>query len=329
MSVWDFVNQDPFTLTNLADWVEKRQYVPGQVGAMGLFEESGVLDDQMLIEELAKAVALLPVKPRGAPGTVVGNDKRKMRPIAVPHIPQQGAISADTIRKLRMVGTENQRMTVEQIRNANFETMLRQTDYTIESHRVAAMKGNYVDNNGDTQSACTFFGVAVPSTISLALNVSTTALETKALEIIDAVETALGGTPYTEINAWLNKDLWALFKAHPMAKEAFTSTVKAAENANKIVESFVLGNIRWHRYRGDSSVNFGTKGGIAFPVGVPGMYRTWYAPSTWLESVGGVGLPYYTKAFEGEEGDNIQLRAQSNPLNICVRPDALIPINTP
>lgn len=329
MSVWDIVNADPFHTTTLTLAMNKLQHTPSGLTAAGLFQEAGVIGVDALIEELNEIVAQIPVKPRGAPGAVVTADKRKLRSILIPHLPQQGAITADEIRTLRQFGTEALNETVQSYGNKQMAKMRRKLDYTIEAHRVAALKGNFIDVNGDSSSAFTFFGVSVPSSISLALNVSTTQLRKLCNDIITAVEDALGGSAYTEINVQCDPTLWGLLIDHAAVKETYLGYQGAAERAGQILQSFVFGAIRWHRYRGDSDVKMGTKAAYAYPTGVDGMFITRFAPSTWLDSVGTIGLPYYVKAMESPEGDAIRMLAQSNPLNICTRPNAVIPLTTP
>lgn len=329
MAVWDIVNQDPFHTTTLTAAIMKAQYVPMGLSAKGLFSEAGVIGVDALIEELQEIVAQIPVKPRGAPGLVNTVDKRKLRSILIPHLPQQGRITADEVRNLRQFGQEIAAETVQSYRDVQLAKMRKKLDYTIEAHRVLALKGSYVDVNGDTSSAFTFFGVSQPSAISLALNVDATKLRKLCADIITAVESGLDGVAYSEINVESNPDLWALLIDHPAVKETYLGYVGAAERAGQIMQSFVFGGIRWHRYRGDSAVNMGTKAAYAYPSGVQDMFLTRFAPSTWLDSVGGVGLPYYVKAFETQEGDAICMLAQSNPLNICTRPNAVIPLTTP
>jgi len=329
MSVWDFVNENPFQQTTLTLAMIKAQYVPGDLGAAGLFEESGVIGVDALIEELQEIVSAIAVKPRGAPGDVLTNDKRKLRSLLIPHLPQQGRITADEIRAIRAFGQEQQSESIESMRNKQLAKMRKKLDYTIEAHRVIALKGGYVDVNGDTANAFTFFGVSAPSSISLALGTAATQIRKLCADIIGAVETGLGGNSYVEVNVQCNPDLWALLIDHPAVKETYLGYVGAAERAGQIMQSFVFGQIRWHRYRGDSSVNMGTKAAYAYPTGVGGMFITRFAPSTWLDSVGAIGIPYYAKALESREGDAIELLSQSNPFNICTRPNAVIPLTTP
>lgn len=329
MSVWDVVNQEPFTLSALTLAMVKAKYVPGQIGAAGLFEEHGVISVDALIEELNELIEQAPVKPRGAPGGVVTNDKRKIRSLRIPHMPQQGRITADEIRALRQFGTEAQMVGIQEMRDRQLAKMRRQADYAIEAHRVVAIKGNYIDVNGDTVSANTLFGTAAATPISLALNNAATKLRAICAEIIETVEEALDGNTYSEINVQCDKTLWNLLIDHSAVKETYLNAVGAAERAGQIMSSFVFGEIRWHRYRGNSSVSMGAKSAYAYPTGVDGMYITRFAPSTYLDSIGAEGLPYYAKAIETEEGDAIKLLSQSNPLNICTRPNAVIPLTTP
>ena len=54
------------------------------------------------------------------------------------------------------------------------------------------------------------------------------------------------------------------------------------------------------------------------------MFLTRFAPADYLETVRGIGLPYYTKTAPMRMNKGIQLESQSNPLNINTRPDAVI-----
>lgn len=329
MSVWDIVNQDSFQLTTLTAAINKSVYVPGQIGASGLFQERGIVSITALIEELNAARERAQVRPRGAPALAVNRDKRKVRDVRVPHIPQQGAINADEIRTLRAFGQEAMMAGIQELTNQQLTKMRQQSDYAVESHRLTAIKGSFIDANGDTINANTFFGTSAPSTVSLALSTSTTKLRTLCHDIIGTIEDALGGAAYSEIHAWLDPTTWREFVDHASVKETYLGYVGAAERAGQVMGSFVFGEIRWHRYRGAGTDTIGTKAGYAFPVGVDQMFLTRFAPSTWLDSVGSVGLPYYARAKESANGDAIELDSQSNPLNICTRPNAIVPLSTP
>lgn len=327
--VWDVINQDAFTLESLTAAINKLAFTPGQLSASGLFSEAGVLGLTALMEELEEIVSRAEVRPRGGPPMVVNADKRKMRSLLIPHLPGRAAISADEIRQMRQFGSENMEATVEIERAKRLLKMLKQINYAIEYHRVEALKGNYVDVNGDVQSAFTFFNAGSLSTVSLALGTATTKVLTICDSIRNAVEDGLGGISYTELHGWLNKDMWGLFVDHPAVKEAWLATEAANARTQNIDTPFVFGNIRWHRYRGNSTVSLGSKTGYVIPVGVDDMFITRYAPSTYLDSVGETGLPYYSQAYANQNNTAIEMEAQSNPLNICTLPAAIHQVTTP
>ena len=61
-----------------------------------------------------------------------------------------------------------------------------------------------------------------------------------------------------------------------------------------------------------------------FPVGVPGLFRTVYAPADYVETVNTNGLPRYSKQWLSQNGKRIEMEAQSNPLSYCTRPTSLL-----
>jgi hypothetical protein len=61
-----------------------------------------------------------------------------------------------------------------------------------------------------------------------------------------------------------------------------------------------------------------------FPTGVPGFFRTYFAPADYMETVNTVGQRIYSKQYEMPNGKGVNLDAQSNVLSLCTRPTALI-----
>ena len=88
----------------------------------------------------------------------------------------------------------------------------------------------------------------------------------------------------------------------------------------------MFGDITFEELQGNTGGDLALADGeaIAFPLGVPDMFLTRFAPADYLETVRGIGLPYYTKTAPMRMNKGIQLESQSNPLNINTRPDAVI-----
>jgi hypothetical protein len=333
MSVWNVVDGDAFTLQTLTAKINSLAFTPTMIAKMGIFSEKGVATLSALVEEIDEAISLLGPKPRGAPGHVVVADKRKLHSLTIPHIPQRAAIMADSVQGVRMFGTENNTQTIESERDARLMKMRKQIDQAIEYHRLLALKGSYMDVNGDTQSAYTLLGGSRDS-VDFLLGTSTTKLDQKCLDVIGNVEDGLGGSSYTKIHAICSLSFWSKLISHAVVKDTykFVNGLSAAAKPDQndpLTGSFEFGEIVWHRYRGNSSVAVDDGKAYAFPVGVGDeIYMSRFAPAPYNETVNTIGLPYYSKAKEMDFGVGIDLQAQSNPLNICLRPTALVEVTT-
>ena len=60
------------------------------------------------------------------------------------------------------------------------------------------------------------------------------------------------------------------------------------------------------------------------PEGVPNLFKTYYGPGDYVETVNTIGLPYYAKQWAMETGKGVYLESQTNPLHLCTRPNAVI-----
>jgi hypothetical protein len=324
----DVFTPDAWNLNTLTATINKLAFTPSQLGASGLFEEEGVATLAALIEELGETLSTVTVRKRGASGDVVNLDKAKLYAISIPHLPQRASVMADSVMGVREFGTNNQMKTVEGERDKKLARMRRQLDYTIEAHRLLALQGSYVDVNGATQSAFTLLGTT-QQTIDFALNSDTTKVRSKCLSTQTTIEAQLGGVPYTSIEAWCGATFWDNLITHPKVEATYLNTQMAAALRSGLLNTLDFGDIRFKRYRGSSSVAISAKQAYAFPVGVPGMFLTRYAPANYLETVGTIGPPYYAKAEMMDFQKGMEMEAQSNPLNICTRPHAVAQLTTP
>lgn len=327
MSVWNVFDQDAFSLQTLTAEINAQAFTPTMIGGLGVFEERGVPTLSALVEEINESVSLLGPKPRHAPGHVVVGDSRSVHSLSIPHIPQRATVMADSVQGVREFGSESTPKAVESVRNERLAKMRRQIDYAIEYHRLLALQGSYMDVNGATQSAYTLLGGSRDS-VDFVLGTSTTKIREKCLDVIGHVEDGLGGSSYTQIHAICSTSFWKKLITHAKVEETYLNTSMAAALREGLTGTFEFGDIIWHRYRGTSSVAVTTDKAFAFPVGVPGMYMTRFAPAPYNETVNTIGLPYYAKAEPLPFGKGLDIEAQSNPLNICLRPTALVEITT-
>lgn len=319
----DIFNNSAFSLNSLTLAINKLPYVPGRIASLGLFEEQGVSTLSVSIESDGNILQLVDVAPRNAPGKVVLNSKREVRSFAIPHLPERATILADEVQGVREFGTENRLRAIETVRNTRLAAMRTNLDYTLESHRLAAVKGQYIDSNGVARSLFTEFGVTQQQ-VDFDLDTTTTEVRLKCLDVLEKTETALDGLSFTGVRVLCGSSFWRKLLVHKSVKETYLNQSQAAALRGDAREQFEMGGLVFERYRGTSTVKIADDKAYAVPLGVNGLFITRFAPANYVETVNTLGLPLYAKAEPMPMNKGLTLEAQSNPLNLCSRPAAVI-----
>lgn len=200
-------------------------------------------------------------------------------------------------------------------------------EYTIESHRLAAIMGNYYDAAGNAVSLFTEFGVS-QQTEAMALGTDTTKVRALCGNVLEKVEDALGGLSFSGVRAFCGKTFWSKLIDHPFVRDTYLNTQMAGSLRGDPRQEIDFGGIVFERYRGTSAVKVADAEAFAVPEGVQDLFVTAFAPADYVETAGTLGQPMYAKQWETEGGRGIKLEAQSNPLNICTRPRAVIKLTT-
>ena len=321
-------NLDKFTLTSLTSAINKAPYKPGQISALGIFEEASIPTTSAQVEIKEGVLRLVPVAPRDAPPSPKNQERRKVITLGVPHVPATATIMASEVQDVRAYGSETNPLSVEAKRNEVIAEMREDIDYTLEFHRLRALHGVFIDINGDQTNLATTFGVTAPSNVNMELTTSGTKVRAvKCMAIVRAIQAGLKGATYTGIWAGCGENFWEKLIGHPSVEAAYASYEAAVQLRSDPSLPFQFGGVNWFRYRGDSSVGIHTDKARVFPSGVRGMYLTRFAPANYIEAANMPGLPYYAKAAVMKFDKGVELEAQSNPLNIVTRPEALLELD--
>lgn len=323
MAAWNPFSTNAFELISLTASINKLPFQPMRIAELGLFEEAGVSTLDVAIEEQNGTLQLLTAKPRNAPGTAITADLRAIRPIRIPHIPATGAVVADEVQNIRAFGSETMAQTVQGKINAELAKGRRSIDYTIETHRAAAIMGSYYNANGSTTSLYTEFGVAQQS-VGMVLLTAATKVRTKVMTILQAIKAGLGGIPYRGVRVLCGDTFWASLIGHEVINASYLNSQDNAAIRGDPAKAFAWGGVTWEWYSGTSDCMIPLTEAYAIPEGVPGMFITRYAPAPYQETVNTTGLPYYAKAEPMKFGKGVELEMQSNALSICTIPRAVI-----
>lgn len=329
----DIFNDDAFGVVSLTDAVNKTPFVPGRAGAVAAWSEDGVSTTTIAVEEVAGELKLVSPTPRGAPGTSVGKEKRSVRSLRIPHYQIDDGIMADEVQGVRAFGQESQVETVFGLVNRRMaQHVAWRIDPTLEHQRIGALKGIILDGDGNTvYNLFTEFGVSQMTEVDFDLDAGSPtagALRQVCDDVARDVADELGGVGYSGLHAFCGKTFWQNLIAHSEVREVYlASQTRAMELLNPMAYRTIrLGDITFEEYRG-------SVGGTAFvhtdkchifPIGVPGLYRTVYAPADYIETVNTPGLPRYAKQYRMPNDKGVSLEVQSNALSYVTRPRVLV-----
>lgn len=325
MPMIDPFSPNAFSLQTLTAAINETKYQPGRLGELGWFKAQGLSTLTANIESREGVLSIVDPKPRGSDGTpLAAAGDRKLLPFIVPHMPQRDTLLADEVQGVRAFGTESQAEALQMRLNEKLARLRQNIEYTMEYHRMQAVQGNYIDVNGATTSLFTTFGVS-QETKSMAFNASTSSKQReKALEVLELIEAQLDGVPFSGIRVLCSSGFWKALIEDKDLKDTYLNHMQAAELRRDPRMAFEYNGLTYERYRGTSAVGITADAAYAVPDGVPNLFLTRFAPADYNETVNTIGLPYYAKSEPLKFGKGYEIEAQSNALNICTRPAAII-----
>jgi hypothetical protein len=326
----DIFTGDAFGVVTLSSLVNNQPFTPGQVGALGLFDEEGVTTTMVGFDLIDGAITLVAPTPRGGPGETVPKDRAKTTALVVPHFQRDDAVYADEVQGRRQLGeAADQVETVQNLVTMRSMKHFRDFDVTIEHQRMGALNGIVLDKDTNVMyNLFTTFGVAAQDPVFFDLSAASPAngvLRDNCDSVIETIENALGADSYDHIHAIAGRTFYKKLIKHKEVTESFKNTIEANFLRQGLPRKFEFGNIVFERYRtggvsgliGDDEVRF-------FPAGTPGLFKTFFAPADYEETVNTVGIPRYVKQYPMPNDKGRNLEVQTNPLNICRKPRTLV-----
>lgn len=332
MLLTDIFNTDAFSVVSLTDAILKAPHKPGLIGEIGLFREGGITTTTVVVEEKDGQLFLIESTPRGGPGSTIGAKKRTARSFLVPHLERDSTIMADEVQDVRAFGSEMQVEGVQAVVNERLATLRAMHEVTLEHHRVGAIQGKILDADGTTVLFDLFTEFAVSQqTKDFALSAATTNVRGEVIAATRLSEDELEGQMVTDYVGLCSDGWFDDFVGHDKVKETFLNWSAAQELREDVRRGFRFGGVTWVNYRGKvkasddaTDVNF-IPANEAFLVPRADIFRTYFAPADFIETVNTVGLPLYSKISVDQELNRwAKVHSQSNPMCLCLRPRAVI-----
>lgn len=325
-------NDPQFSVINLTATLNNQPFVPGQIGALGIFEEDGVNVTTVEVEEENGVLDLIEPTPRGGPGVTVGDSERNKIPFTMDHFEINDAVYADEVQGVRAFGSDDALETIQSRIDAKQAVHARTMDNTLEHYRVGAIKGLIVSKSGRVlHNLYDRFNIAVPAAVNLGIGAGDVANLGELLDgVTHSVEDDLDAN-YDHLHVMTGRTFHTKMWTQKVVRETFLNTNAAEVLRRGIPRVFEFGDMVFERYRtgrkaaaaNNDAAYIADDEARLFPVGVPEMYLTRFGPADYEETVNTIGLPRYARQYAMPNGKGRHLDAQTNVINLCTRPGAL------
>ena len=330
----DIFNNNAFGVTALTDAVNDMKYAPSRISDMGLFQTSRVSTTSIAIERIGNTLQLVKPSPRGGPGETRDKPKRNLRSFQIPHFQRDWNVYADEVQGVREMGSESALRTVQGVVGERMSENLDDFALTEEHARLGAVKGVITYADGSSLNLFTEFGVAQEAEIAFDLaNAKDGVLRETCVNVIRKTKRALGNIGFSHVHGFVddtffdalmkNPEFRATYEGWSDAKILRESYIGPNRGSNPIVE---FGGIVFENYVSDDDGNVKVDAGKAnfFPAGVPRLFRTYYGPADYIETVNTRGRRLYSKQWRMPNDKGINGEMQMNALQLCTRPKTLL-----
>jgi hypothetical protein len=321
--------EDLFGVLALTDAITKLPSTPGYVGSLGLFAESGIRTTTVAVELKNGRLALVPNVSRSADPTPFGANKRNLVTLSATHLPVSGVILPDEIQDIRAFGQESVEAGLQSqatVINDKLADMKASLEATREYQRVGALRGKILDADGSViHDLYDAFNVT-KKTSNVALGAADTNVLKAVLDAKRYAEKKLGGVALRGFKALTGSDFFDALVAHPKVQAAYANWQEAADRlGGDLRKGFTFGGVEFVEYSGAVGNTPFIPADVAqiFPD-APGVFKLYNAPANYNEAANTVGQAFYAKSEERRMGKGWDLEAQSNPLALCLYPEALV-----
>lgn len=337
MAGFDIFNNSAFHLTEMSGTINKRDYIPGLLGRLGIFKPKGVRTRSIWIDRTQSQINLIQTSPLGSAPEQADKRTRDMISLTIPRLYKQDVLSASELDGIRAFGTESELEAVGTEVRDRLDRLNQDMALTEEKHRLGALQGILLDADGSTiYNYYTEFGEAAPASFNFALSTTTTNVGLKCLDVKEAMLVAAKGSMMdgTRVHALCGATFYRNLISHASVQKEWEGWRASAAVRNlDPFDMFEFGGIVFHNYRGTddgSTIAIGAKEAKFFPVGSQDMFEVAYAPYESLGAVGSRGQRLYANILRDPKRDFFaEIELFSYPLHYCKRPGILQSATTP
>ena len=326
----------------------------GLINTMGLFQEQGVTQHQVAVSSLTEVNGLPIDRNWDERNSTMKPTERGIYTFPIPHFPLddmilprdlQGIISWENFAQ--NLGLE----TVAAIRARKMAALRQRYSALLEVSRmqiittgsVYAPGGTLRRGYGPTVNYYNEFGVTRTEIVTDLANSNVDPVSYNSTIIRGIQDGLLNGQTVNQYVVICSPEYFSALITNPYVTEVFKYyrrdqdplTERLNQNnpygLDARFQTFTLGGLTFIEYPGTYTDQNGVVqrfipagDAYAFPLGVTDMFQTYYAPALNFPSVNTVGQSQYYAEYMGPKQDKIEIMSESNVLNACLRPQAIV-----
>ena len=333
MATMDVFKNSAFSTISLSGMVEKMDYVPQMLGSLNLFDPEPVRTRSVFVDRIDGGLTLIPTSADGDPPETLDGEDRDAVSLKTQRLAKRFTLYAHELDGIRAFGSETELMAVQREYGRRLGRIRNDMEVTHEHHRLGALQGLLLDADGSTviYDYSTEFNEAIPAATSFELDVPGTDVHALCKNISRSMaRSGRGSLAGASIHALAGDDFYDALIAHPNVEKFYLNQQAAnalREAQGQIFESFRVGGITFHNYRGtddNSTVAIPTNEAKFFPVGAQDVFKVAYAPLEAMEYVNTPGQSIYAMNIPDRDRNMwSQGEIYSYPLYMCQQPRVL------
>jgi major capsid protein E len=332
-NILDIFDGDAFSVASLSRAVSSISPTFDKLGKLGIFRDEGQSNRVVAVDFDPTTNSLIPSSQWGGPGTANKTGKMVTYAFSLPHYALNDTVMAGDLQSRRQAGTADMTVTAQLILGKKMFEMRRKLEATMEWMRLGVLRGGVVKDGAGTtlQSLYTTLGGTQDST-SFVLGTAATDVIGKISSVKRNIDKALLGEITTGYVAVCSDGFYDAFVSHANVKAAFQYySVNGQNLQGDYRDGFVFNNVLWINYTDAIAVpdSSGTpqppidaNSAYLVPTGTE-VFRTWYAPADYVETVNTEGQAFYARQEPLRMGKGIEVETQMNGLPVCLKPKVI------
>ncbi len=319
------IMESDFNTATLTESVNAAPVSLDVVSKSGIFMDRPMATTKVKLEKIDETLSLVQATPRGAPPEITPRVPRSEVSFTATHLQTRDTLLAASWQDRAGFGQSGAPASLLQERDRILGVMRRRIEATIGFMKTRALFGQVLDANGAVLiDLGAEFGVA-PQTLNVAFSNNTTNVNSRIVAARRLAEPVLGLAPAQKWLAFCDATFFDALTSHSSIQGAFANWQAAQSMVSDNRAGFVVGDVEFREVpnlAGKTYIDAGTA--IVCPFGVPELCNCWFAPGDTIDDVNMEALPIYARSEFLDFRRGIAIEAESNPLPIVSRLNALV-----